>query len=77
MLEIASGTGQHSAHFAKALPHLRIQPSEYEGLDYSLVGYVREAGLPNLLEPLEIDVATVRWEIYLEIHEEISTQIYA
>ena len=27
--------------------------------------YVRDAGLPNLLPPLEIDVATVRWEVFL------------
>ena len=61
MLEISSGTGQHCAHFASALPHLLIQPSEYDPSSIASVGeYVREAALPNLLEPLEIDVATVR-----------------
>ena len=30
VLEIASGTGQHVAHFAAALPDLSFQPTELE-----------------------------------------------
>ena len=35
VLEIGSGTGQHVAHFAKALPALTFQPREYEAVDRS------------------------------------------
>ena len=30
-LEIASGTGQHVAHFATLFPHVMFQPTEYDG----------------------------------------------
>ncbi len=32
-LEVASGTGQHCAFFAAALPHLQFQPTEYAAED--------------------------------------------
>ena len=30
-LELASGTGQHVAHFASLFPHVTFQPTEYDG----------------------------------------------
>jgi hypothetical protein len=57
VLEIAGGTGQHAVFFAAALPHLGWQPSDPEALAQgSIEAYRREAGLPNLLPPVEIDV---------------------
>jgi Protein of unknown function (DUF938) len=50
VLEVASGTGQHVAHFAAALPRLTWQPSDVDLQDF------RFSGLSNVLEPLVLDV---------------------
>jgi hypothetical protein len=57
VLEIASGTGQHAEHFARAFPSLTWQPSEPDpGALAVLTERVRRAGLPNLRAPLGLDV---------------------
>jgi SAM-dependent methyltransferase len=57
VLEIASGTGQHAEHFARALPTLTWQPSEADPeMLPALAARVQRAGLPNLRAPLELDV---------------------
>jgi uncharacterized protein DUF938 len=62
MLEIASGTGQHVAHFAQALPALTFQPSEREReMHASIASWC--AGLPNVLPPLLLDVTHAPWPI--------------
>lgn len=56
VLEIGSGTGQHAAGFARAMPWLRWQPSD---LDRQLAGirqWVDAVGLDNLEAPLSLDV---------------------
>jgi len=56
VLEIGSGTGQHAAGFARAMPWLRWQPSD---LDQQLPGirqWVDAAGVDNLDTPLALDV---------------------
>ncbi|MGH8316501.1 MAG: DUF938 domain-containing protein [Steroidobacteraceae bacterium] len=56
VLEIGSGTGQHAVHFAAALPQLIWQTSD---LAPSLPGirlWLEEAGLPNLPQPIALDV---------------------
>lgn len=57
VLEIASGTGQHAEHFARAFPSLTWQPSEPEAESRAvLIERVRRAALPNLRVPLALDV---------------------
>lgn len=56
VLEVASGTGQHAAHFASALPQLTMQPSEAatEMLE-SIAAW--GAGAANVLPPLLLDAS--------------------
>lgn len=64
VLEIASGTGQHAAHFAGALPGLQWQPSDMEERHRrSIEAWRLAAGLPNLLPPLPLDVQILPWPI--------------
>ena len=57
VLEIASGTGQHAEHFARALPQLTWQPSEADAeMLPALAARVQRAALPNLRAPLPFDV---------------------
>ena len=57
VLEIASGTGQHAEHFARAFPALTWQPSDPDGAALAILAErVRRAALPNLRAPLELDV---------------------
>jgi hypothetical protein len=63
VLEIAAGTGEHAVHFAGALPDLIWQPTDPEETSRrSIAAWQREAGLPNLLPPLELDV-TRDWPV--------------
>ena len=64
VLEIASGTGQHVAWFASALPTLRWQPSDLDAALFpSVGGYVAAAGIDNVLDPVELDVTRQPWSI--------------
>ena len=59
-LEIASGTGQHAAHFAAALPGWRWQPTEADPLlADSIRAWCRD--LPNVATPLPLDVTAPVW----------------
>jgi len=63
VLEIGSGTGQHAVFFAAQLPHLVWQPSDEIVNLPGIRQWVREADLPNLREPLELDVQTGPWPV--------------
>lgn len=62
VLEIASGTGQHVAHFAAALPGLTFQPSDRGDQEFeSIAAWCRDAGVQNVRAPLVLDVTSDPW----------------
>jgi len=64
VLEIASGTGEHAIHFARALPALIWQPSDPDPASRaSIASWISAEALPNLLPPLDIDVRNRPWPI--------------
>jgi len=64
VLEIASGTGQHVVHFAKALPGLTWQPSDPDPeLRDSIALRVRDEQLANVNPPIELDVTGFPWPL--------------
>ncbi len=56
LLEIGSGTGQHAVHFGAALPHLRWQTSELGPQHASILAWLEESELSNVLPPIILDV---------------------
>jgi SAM-dependent methyltransferase len=64
ILELAAGTGQHAVHFAPHFPAATWQPSDRrpEALA-SIRAWREEVGLPNLAEPVAIDVFDERWPV--------------
>ena len=56
ILEIGSGTGQHAVHFGAALPHLTWQTSDLPINHPGIQAWLDEAGLPNVLPPITLDV---------------------
>lgn len=64
VLEVASGTGQHVIHFAKALPGLTWQPSDPDAeLRGSIARRVEEERLANVNLPIDLDVARLPWPL--------------
>lgn len=64
VLEIASGTGQHVLHFAKALPGLAWQPSDPDPeLRESIALRVKEQQLANVNRPIDLDVSKLPWAL--------------
>jgi SAM-dependent methyltransferase len=64
VLEIASGTGQHVAFFAGALPALRWQPSDPSSAHLeSIRAWASASGAENIAAPLALDVETQPWPV--------------
>lgn len=58
-LEIASGSGQHVAHFAPHFPGVRFQPTEVdEDLLGSITYYANNCVTKNILAPKLVDICT-------------------
>ena len=56
VLEIGSGTGQHAVFFGAAMPWLTWQTSDLEENHEGIRSWIGEAGLENVLNPLQLDV---------------------
>lgn len=64
VLEIASGSGEHVLHFARALPRLVFQPSDPNPeARRSIAAWAAESGPANLRPPLALDAAAPSWPV--------------
>ncbi len=61
VLEIGSGTGQHAVYFGAQLPHLLWQTSDLAHNHSSINAWIDDAGLPNVLRPLTLDMDSPAW----------------
>ena len=62
VLEIASGTGQHVAWFAAALPGWVWQPTDGDADALpGIAAWVADAGCGNVRAPLQLDVLAPQW----------------
>jgi SAM-dependent methyltransferase len=64
VLEIASGSGEHVAHFAAALPGLTFQPSDPNPeARASIDAWTAQNGLPNIRPALALDASRPPWPL--------------
>jgi SAM-dependent methyltransferase len=64
ILEIASGSGEHTAHLAPLFPNLVWQPSDRDpALLDSIAAHATASAAANIQQPLVLDVAAQPWPI--------------
>ena len=64
VLEIASGSGEHIVHFARAFPGLTFQPSDPEDAALkSIDGWTDHSALRNVRPPLLLDATSETWPV--------------
>lgn len=61
VLEIGSGTGQHAVFFGAGLPHLMWQTSDLPQNHPSILAWLQEADLKNVLPPIALDMSNAEW----------------
>ncbi len=62
VLEVASGTGEHVAHFAAALPALAFQPSDPDAARRASID-AWTVGIPGVRPALDLDAAAAVWPV--------------
>jgi hypothetical protein len=67
VLELASGTGQHSCYFAQHLPHLTWQPSDLGENLSGINSWVNDSKLSNIMTPVELDVCWQQWPLEIPV----------
>ena len=64
VLEVASGSGEHAAYFAKSLPAVSWQPSDPDPQSLaSIAAHRAAADAPNLLAPVRLDAMSEPWPV--------------
>ena len=64
VLEVGSGSGEHVAHFARALPALTWQPSDPDpAMRRSIEAWTAAEHLPNVRPPLVLDLLQGPWPV--------------
>jgi hypothetical protein len=64
VLEVASGSGEHSVYFAARFPANDWQPSDPDPAALtSIAAWADDAGLANLHPPVQLDAAAPNWPI--------------
>lgn len=64
VLEIASGSGEHIVHFARAFPDLTFQPSDPEDAALqSIKAWTQDTGLANVRPPVMLDALSNHWPV--------------
>ena len=64
VLEVASGSGEHLCHFARALPELVFQPSDPDPeARASIAAWRAHTGLANLREPIALSADGPAWSL--------------
>lgn len=64
VVEIASGSGEHSAYFAPHFPSLTWQPTDLDpGVLASIAAHAAASGAANIETPIALDVTAQPWPV--------------